>query len=46
MSSIKQTEPPQGLPMTRNCPQITGQKQQSGSWNLGAVANAFAAYLL
>lgn len=32
----------QGLPMTRNCHQITDQKQQSGGCNLGAVANAFA----
>jgi len=29
----------QGLPMTRNCHQITEQKQLSGGCNLGAVAN-------
>jgi len=30
----------QGLPMVSNCHLLTGQKQQSGGWNPGAVANA------
>lgn len=32
--------------MTENCHLINGQKQRSEGWNLGAVANAFAASLL
>jgi hypothetical protein len=45
---------PQPVPMSHAGPdyggtishEITGQKQQSGGCNLGAVANAFAASLL